>query len=145
MINHVFSCLYGYAVPAASGIYVPLTSAARYSDVLASGLQGVRGSTPAEAEAFAIHSVKVIEASSYASELTARDPRLTYRGDEIGVDLVSSSEFLAAIVGLPGAVLAEALAGADIVATFRDSKIPQERAAAVLVGLARKVSDDNGY
>ncbi len=145
MINHVFSCLYGYAVPAASGVYVPLTANARIADTLASGLKGIRGSTPAEAEAFAIQGVKIIEASSYASELTAKDPRLTYRGDEIGVDLVSSSEFLAAVVGLPGTVLAEALSSADLVATFRESKIPQERAAAVLVGLARKVSDDNGY
>jgi hypothetical protein len=145
MINHVFTCFYGYGAPTASGIYVPLTADLRVSDVLRHGLSKIRGSTPVEAERFAIQALKVLDGSSYATVLTAKDARLTYRMDEIGVDQVDSSEFIGGVLNLPGAVVSLATPHQDTSTTFSTSRISMERAASVLVGVLREIERLNGY
>ena len=144
MINQFFSCLYGYPVAPVSGIYVGLRDPLVYRDVLVSGLQGLRGGTPLTAETFAIQGVKVVDASTYAAEILIGDPRVTYRTSEIGAGSGDSLAFLAAVVGLPGDVLAVALEDQDVLRTYRSSKLISERAAAVLVGIVRRVRHDNG-
>jgi len=145
MINHFFSLLYGVPTVTASKIFVPLVTPVIYGDTLNYGLRGVRGGTPLTYETFAIQAVKLVDASTYRAEILAKDPRVTYTCAEIGVDVKESITFVNAIIGLPGAVLAEALIDRDVVTTYREVPIAQERAAAVIIGLVRRLEVLNGW
>lgn len=143
MINHAFSTLYNLAAATAVGVYVPSGLPLVVPDVIAAGIAGSRGSTQASAEAFAIQGVKVIDASTLRTELTAEDSRVTFTTAEIGAAVTDSLEFVQDLAGAPGSLLAAALLDADLKAVFT-SPIPQERAAAVLVGVIRRITEANG-
>lgn len=143
MLNHLFSCFYGYPGMSASGILCPLEAPLSLGDVLTSGLNSVRGDTAESAEAFAIRSLKVIDGSTYHGELLVKDGRLSYDIGEIGVNENESIEFLNSIVGLSGAVITLATSYKDTRKTFSTSRILPERAAAILVGIYRNIETSN--
>jgi len=144
MINHFFSTLYNWAAPTTSGIYADLTEPLMVPDTVASALNGFRGSSRDAAEAFAIQALKVVEGSSYRSEIIADDARLTYKASEVGVDMPDSSSFLAMLANVPGPLRVLITSSyADLQATLATSSVLQDRAAAVVVGIVRLITKEN--
>jgi hypothetical protein len=144
MINHFFSTLYNLPAVTSSGIYVPLVEPLRVPDVISGGLLVLRGGTQASAEAFAVHGVKVVDASTYRAEISAVDSRLTYRTDEIGIDTTDSSDFIAQLLQAPGSLQIAVLTDADIYTTFNNPQLPStDRGAALLIGIVRRINEAN--
>lgn len=145
MINHFFTVLYNRTEATSAGIYVPLTAALVVPDAVAGGLAGLRGATQASAESFALQALKLVDASSYRGEIFAVDPRVTYRIDEIGADVVDSSDFVAALLAAPGSLIAAAvIPDADIYKTYSTAPMTLERCAAIIVGVVRQITKTNG-
>lgn len=145
MINHLFATLYNLQTPTASGVIVPAELPLRVPDVLASAMLPLRGTTAVTAEAFAVHAVKVVDASTYRAEVLAYDPRLTYDAEALGTAATNSADFITAVRQLSPAGLSYVWIGnAELQQTWaRGSTL--EAAAAVIVGLARRISEANGY
>lgn len=144
MINHFFTALYNRAAPTTSKIYVELEAPLQVPDTVAAALASFRGSSRDAAEAFALQALKVVEGSTYRSEILADDPRLTYVSSEVGVDMPDSSSFLAMLANAPGSLQVLITSNyEDLKMTLATSTVLQDKAAAIVVGIVRLITKEN--
>lgn len=145
MINHFITVLYNRVEPNPDGVYIPLDQPLPESDVIANSLAGLRGNTPESAWAFAVAATKVVDASTYQSELTTFDTRVTYDLWQLQTPGWNATTFIEQIRNMPLAALNEAIRGReDLQTTYRRVDITQESTAAIIVGLVEKMTEYAG-
>lgn len=142
MINHFITTLYNRVEPSPEGVYVPLPEPLPEPPVLAGALQTLRGNTPESAWAFAVSATKMVDASTYQSEITTYDERLTYELWQLRTPGWNAVDLMTRIRSMPPAALNLVLDGRkDLARSFRRVDIFQESVAAVLVGIVQKVTE----
>jgi hypothetical protein len=108
-----------------------------------SALSATRGTSRASAETFAVHALKVVDASTYAGEVTKVDSRITYKVDALGVNAVNSKDFIDSVINMSPTLIANLRLYEDIDETYEKSLLPNEKAAAILVGVVRRMAEVN--
>lgn len=145
MINHFITCLYGLSEQNPDGVYNPLTSDLTAPDALAPALRALRGGSSASAWSFAKALTKIVDSSTFQSELLVIDNRVTYDIWRLVDDRWNAAELMTRVRNMPAEAIQLVILGqADLERSYRRIDIFQESVAALAVGIVRKITQHNG-
>lgn len=149
LVNLFYSILFNNNTPSPSGIYVDLNAHWVVPDALLPFWRTHSNGGIVDADKFAVLCTKVVSGSTYRSEITDHDSRMTFDPVTVLTDTTNVAGFIGDIISKtpPGVVSYVSRKNEDISETLfneRQARIIQDSAAAIIAGVVREVVKYNG-
>ena len=141
MINHFMISLFNQPGETPDNVLNPLTAPLVESGALRQALVVWRGESAWD---FAVTCTKVVDASTFQSALTQFDPRVTYDLSRLSMSRENAASLIEMLTKTQPAAATQVLHNREeLLQVYRRSDLPQEAAAALLVGVVEWLTENN--
>lgn len=143
MVNHFLMTLYNRTDANPEGVYNPLQAPLAVPAVVSDFFRFLRGNTAVGAWEFAKLGTKIVGASTWDAYLWFYDQRTTTDYSALVCPVEDAMAEVNKIASVRGDALHALVESTPIIRHGLKSQLPQERAAAVLVGLVSYITEYN--